>query len=327
MKMTADSSSPAIVHQHRRKFEMTTHQSPDRKAASRPDRTDRLFFLEVSEGRILSMNADGTDKQVLVAGCRIPDGIVVDAKGGHIYWTNMGVPTLNDGSIERVDLDGGNRTTIVPNGGTHTPKQLHLDKEAGKLYWGDREGMRVMRCNLDGSGLETLVQTGEGDEDRKDQTRWCVGIAVDHNWDEIYWTQKGPDNGEVGRLFRAPIELKPGETPSTRTDIELIYDKLPEPIDLEIVDGYLYWTDRGNPPRGNSVNRIKLEIDEHDHGPLEIIVHNLMEGIGIAIDAANDRMFITDLAGTIYRARLDGIDVRPIAVAQGNLTGIAYAEI
>ena len=32
------------------------------------------------------------------------------SKRGHIYWTNMGVPNLNDGSIERVDLDGRNRT-------------------------------------------------------------------------------------------------------------------------------------------------------------------------------------------------------------------------
>jgi hypothetical protein len=40
----------------------------------------------------------------------------------------MGVPTENDGSIERVDLDGRHRTVIVPPGGTHTPKQIHLDK-------------------------------------------------------------------------------------------------------------------------------------------------------------------------------------------------------
>jgi hypothetical protein len=45
------------------------------------------------------------------------------------------------------------------------PKQLHLDKRNGKLYWSDREGMRVMRSNLDGSQIETLVQTGEGDAD------------------------------------------------------------------------------------------------------------------------------------------------------------------
>ena len=63
----------------------------------------------------------------------------------------MGVPKLNDGSIERADLDGENRRFIVAPGGTFTPKQLHLDKTNGKLYWSDREGMRVMRANLDGS--------------------------------------------------------------------------------------------------------------------------------------------------------------------------------
>jgi hypothetical protein len=288
--------------------------------------SSRLFFLEASGGRIQSMNPDGSDIETIVTGCRIPDGIAVDAVGGHIYWTNMGVPSLNDGSIERVDLDGKNRITIIPNGATHTPKQLHLDKESGKLYWCDREGMRVMRANLDGSDIETLVQTGEGD-DVRDQTLWCVGIAVDHNYDEIYWTQKGPDNGEVGRLYRAPIAMRPGETPSTRSDIELVLDRLPEPIDLEIADGWLYWTDRGDPPRGNSVSRMRLEVTDHDHGPLEIVFTHLMEGIGIALDVANERMFMTDLAGTVYAARLDGSEGRPIAVAQGNLTGIAYAEI
>lgn len=305
---------------------MTQSQTLEPALVEAPVRTGRLFFLEINAGKIHSIKPDGSDKQTIVTGARNPDGVVVDARAGHIYWTNMGVPSLNDGSIERVDLDGGNRITIVPDGATHTPKQLHLDEEGAKLYWCDREGMRVMRCNLDGSAIETLVQTGQGD-DVRDQALWCVGIAVDHGWDEIYWTQKGPDNGEVGRLFRAPIALRNGESPSTRTDIELVFDKLPEPIDLEIADGYLYWTDRGNPPRGNSVNRIKLELDEHDHGPLEIVVRDLMEGIGIAIDAANDRMFLTDLAGSIYEARLDGSARKMIAAAQGNLTGIAYAEI
>jgi hypothetical protein len=38
-------------------------------------------------------------------------------------------------------------------------------------------------------------------------------------------------------------------------------------------------------------------------------------------------MFITDLAGTVYTARLDGSEKKPVLVAQGNITGIAYAEI
>src|SRR4029077_3910405 len=156
--------------------------------------TARVFVLDASAGRILSMKTDGSDGRVIGTGCRMPDGIVVDAEAGHIYWTNMGIPTANDGSIERADIDGSNRRTIVHEGSTFTPKQLQLDKKGGKLYWSDREGMRVMRANLDGSKVETLVETGRTDSDRMDATRWCVGIALDHERDQIYWTQKGPDN-------------------------------------------------------------------------------------------------------------------------------------
>src|ERR1700757_3051255 len=135
--------------------------------------TGRLFYLEASGGRIHSVNADGSDRKVIVTGARIPDGVVVDSQAGHIYWTNMGVPSKNDGSIERADLDGQNRRTIIPEGETFTPKQLHLEKKSGKLYWCDREGMRVMRSNLDGSKIETLVDPSQGDaRPGLDQTKW-----------------------------------------------------------------------------------------------------------------------------------------------------------
>ena len=81
------------------------------------------------------MNTDGSDRKTIVTNCHLPDGIVVDVDAGHIYWTNMGIPSLDDGSIERADLDGKNRKTIVAQGDTYTPKQIILDKKGGKLYW------------------------------------------------------------------------------------------------------------------------------------------------------------------------------------------------
>jgi sugar lactone lactonase YvrE len=135
---------------------MSEVQTTSRVASGSKSKTGRLFVLELNAGRIHSMNTDGTNKETIVTNCRFPDGIVVDAEAGHIYWTNMGVPNLDDGSIERADLDGGNRRVIVPQGITHTPKQIHLDKDSGRLYWCDREGMRVMRANLDGSHIELV---------------------------------------------------------------------------------------------------------------------------------------------------------------------------
>jgi len=289
-----------------------------------------LYFLDGSGGRILSVKPDGSDKKVIVTGAGpIPDGIVVDTEAGHIYWTNMGVPSKNDGSIERADLDGKSRTTIVPEGETFTPKQLHLEKESAKLYWCDREGMRVMRCNLDGSKIETLVDSSGGDaRPGPDQTKWCVGITVDPEHGKIYWTQKGPTKANRGRIFRANLEISKGETPANRSDIEVLFDKLPEPIDLELdlENRVLYWTDRGDPPHGNTVNRASMDAKPGEAAP-EILVTHLMEGIGIALDFKGNRMFFTDLAGDLYSARLDGSEEKLLLGAQGNLTGIAYVEI
>jgi hypothetical protein len=287
-------------------------------------RVARLFVLDASGGRVFSMNPDGSDSQTLVTGCRLPDGITLDLDKGHFYWTDMGVPDRNDGKIERADLDGRNRMTIIPEGATHTPKQIHLDSKNRKLYWSDREGMRVMRSNLDGSHIETLVQSGRGDADRRDPSNWCVGITVDTDRGYIYWTQKGPDNGERGRIFRANLDIPAGQSAANRRDIVVLFDGLPEPIDLELdlQNRHLYWTDRGDPPRGNTVNRTSID------GKLtqDIMLGNLMEGIGIALDVAGDRMFVTDLAGSVYCAKLNGSQKRVLAYAQGNLTGVAYAE-
>ena len=291
----------------------------------------RLFFLDLGAGRVLSANSDGSGLKTIVdEGRKLPDGLVVDAAAGHLYWTNMGIPKKNDGSILRSDLDGKNMVTIVPPGGTFTPKQLQLEKKSGKVYWSDREGMRVMRANLDGSTIETLVDTSAGDpRPGPDATKWCVGVAVDVEGGKIYWTQKGDDNAGQGRIFRASIETPRGQSPANRKDIELLYEALPEPIDLDldVASRTLYWTDRGDPPRGNTVNRAPMDPTPGARREPEVIFDHLMEGIGLALDVKGGRMFVTDFGGSVYSASLDGSNRKMLLYAQGNLSGIAYAEL
>jgi 3-hydroxyacyl-CoA dehydrogenase len=309
----------------RRRHEPHTTASHDNNGAR-----ERVFFLDVSGGRMASVNPDGSNLQILLEGLdRLPDGLQVDVEAGHIYWTNMGNPKANDGSIERSDLDGGNRRTIVREGATFTPKQLALDKKSGKLYWCDREGMRVMRANLDGSNIETLVDTSHGDaRPGSDAAKWCVGIAVDHDGGHVYWTQKGPDNAGQGKILRANLEKPKAEDAADRSDIEVLFDALPEPIDLDLdLDNRLiYWTDRGDAPRGNTVSRAHMDPTSRNGQP-EILVRGLMEGIGLALDLSGRRMFFGDLGGSVYSAKLDGSEQRALTFAEGNLTGVAYASV
>ena len=295
---------------------------PEKESAA----AGRILFLDLKAGRVLSANPYGADLKVLLEGHKTGmDGIAVDAAAGHIFWTNMGRMKENDGSIERMDLDGRNLTTVVPTGGAFTPKQLKLDKKNSRLYWSDREGMRVMRSNLDGSGIETLVETGRGDADRLNARNWCVGIAVDAERGKIYWTQKGGDNAGAGSIRRANIEIPKGQDAARRSDIEVLFTGLPEPIDidLDLSKRMMYWTDRGDAPRGNTVNRAPMDSPADP----EILVSGLHEGIGIALDIKGGRMYFTDLGGSVYRANLDGSDKRELLTGQGTLTGIAYVEL
>ena len=66
-----------------------------------------------------------------------------------------------------------------------------------------------------------------------------------------------PAKAHFSRQYRRSA----GPAACRRSDIELLYEDLPEPIDLELDSRHrmIYWTDRGDPPRGNTVNRAPMD--------------------------------------------------------------------
>lgn len=272
----------------------------------------KSFQEIISRGEVLALPLDGRDPVLITSDVNfvtLPDGVIYNTKRRRLYFTNMGIPPLNDGSVCSVRLDGTHMETVLAKGSVHTPKQLALDHVNEKLYISDREGLRVMRCDMDGSGLETLIQTGDyrNPDDARDQTKWCVGIAVSSKTGLFYWTQKGPSKSGHGRIFCAPIDTTEG-----RRHPVCVLDNLPEPIDLEFdeTSNILYWTDRGEVPYGNTFNRIRL--DASGTGPAtvspdavtglrhEILAQNFDETIGLALDKAEGRWYISDMGGTIW---------------------------
>lgn len=303
--------------------------------ASDTDRSSgRLVILQVQPPAIIALDPDsGRTETIFALPAGIPDGIQVDVPGNAVYWTNMGerpssgedFPTA-DGAIERCDLDGHNRAVLVGGGAIVTPKQLQFDPGTGLLYWCDREGMTVQRCRKDGSGLATLLRTGRWPDDMGDVLRHCVGIALDQRNGHLYWTQKGPPDGGLGRIFRMGLDIPDGMAPENRTDVELLIDHLPEPIDLEIDydRNQLYWTDRGDLAGGNSVNRADITAEGlRNH---EILATGLQEGIGIALDLDRRRVFIGDLSGTIRMIPMEGGDLVTIHRCAGPVTGVAFVS-
>lgn len=295
-------------------------------AETQPDQLPNLYVLDVglgannaeisqipTAGRILRFDQSTGKMTPLVTGQSLPDGIDISHSTGRMFWTNMGRATSTyDGSVHSAKLDGTDIQTVLKPGTVHTPKQLLVDDDAGKLYFCDRERMSVHRCNFDGSGHEILIKAGnpESSADREDLTRWCVGITLDKSLGHIYWTQKGPSKFSRGRIFRAGIEMPHGQSADNRTDIELLLDQLPEPIDLEFdeVSRVLYWTDRGEHPFGCSLNCVDLSGSTdlaYLQSNRKIISRHFNEPIGLKLGAKKE-VYVTDLGGSVYRVK-DGV--------------------
>ncbi|MFJ5521247.1 hypothetical protein ACIQB4_29950 [Streptomyces griseoluteus] len=263
-----------------------------------------------------------------------PDGIVIES--GTVYWTTMGEPLSNpairgeagqdfsrrNGGLHALDLDSGERRDVVPPGKITTGKQLTSDGK-GTLYWADREGHRISRIRTDGSGLTDLVvtpvDTGIMGE--------CVGVAVDPVRGHLYWTQKGPAKGGQGRILRAGLTLPDGESAECRSDVEVLWSGLPEPIDLHLEGDGLYWTDRGAAPAGNTLNRAQLPAVGARGEPPEILADGFEEAIGLAVDSEEGFAYVSDLGGHLRVVPLPDGPLSHEAPREitlpGPLTGIA----
>jgi hypothetical protein len=307
-----------------------------------------LYFLDTGlaaknlkdvaqSGHVLLGASDGRPLKTLVSLQHAPDGLGISISAGKLFWTCMGVTGADDGAVYSANLDGTEVTPLVAGGQINTGKQLIIDSVQSKLYFCDREGLRVWRCNFDGSDLELLVQTGDrkNEAEKLDQTRWCVRIAVSHTTGKFYWTQKGPSKGSKGRIFRANIDFPQAQNALQRNDIECIFQNLPEPIDLDIDETHqaLYWTDRGELPLGNSVNKASLKGLRPMSGPsiagkdYEIVARNFHEAVGIKLDLIHHHFYPTDLGGAVYRFNLDGSGRGKFYEDQGSFTGITLAHV
>ncbi|KAE8318251.1 hypothetical protein BDV41DRAFT_560993 [Aspergillus transmontanensis] len=268
-------------------------------------------------GEIVELTSDGKIRRVLVDNQALPDGIAIDPESKRMFWTCMGTPGKDDGAVYSADLDGSDIQTVVAPGMINTPKQLTLDSAAKKLYFCDREGLRVCRCNFDGTDFTVLIQTGQYKDPQEvnDAKNWCVGVAVAPRLGKFYWTQKGASKGGQGRIFCANIDMPAGQSATSRSDIQCLLNNLPEPIDLEVdeTSRTLYWTDRGEIPFGNSLNRVGLDqsglpLPVDTNLGYEVLCRHLNEAIGLRLDLENGHIYMTDLGGSIYRCNADGTE-------------------
>jgi sugar lactone lactonase YvrE len=216
-------------------------------------------------------------------------------------------------------------------GHVHTAKQLCIDKQNKKIYFCDREGLRLHRVNLDGSNHEVIVKTGDWqtEPEKSANAHYCpVGITISHKLNKFFWTQKGPSKGNDGTIFAAPLDLPAGTDLAARNDIEVIASHLPECIDLFFDDdtGILYWTDRGELPLGNTLNKKQI-IGADANAKHQIIAQGFAEAIGLAFHKEKQVIYVSELGGRIWQCGLEPGPKRKLYENAGSaFTGLTFVK-
>lgn len=261
----------------------------------------------------------------------MPDGLTVDKKSQRMFWTCMGMPGKSDGALYSANIDGTDCRAIVAPGLVNTPKQLTIDTSNERLYFCDREGAGVFRCKYDGSSLQRILSGVRVGSNGVEESTWCVGLAPVPSVGKLFWSQKGPSKGGKGRIFSANLPSL-GEDRVDVESIQCLLDDLPEPVDLEYDHQLqeLFWTDRGELPFGNSLNKIKLD-ERGERAPVqhgaghEIIARNLHEAIGLKLVSDCEEVLVTDLGGSVYTLnRRSGSKTVLFCDEQKAFTGISY---
>ena len=97
-----------------------------------------------------------------------------------MYWANGGW----DPKIERADLDGSNRYTVITN--VTRPTGLTIDFSLGMIFWVDGENKVIECANLNGTNRQTIA------------SELPKPFALTQYKDYIYWTDQ-----KLGSIYRA----------------------------------------------------------------------------------------------------------------------------
>ncbi len=166
----------------------------------------KMYWAEGITKSIRRANLDGSAAEILWTGNN-PHGVALDLAGGKMYIADYG-----SGNLHKADLDGTNPAIVFATGNTDSIVEVALDLRAGqeKLYWSDRSLSAIRRCNLDGSGVETVISG----------VTYASGVFVDPFTDQIYWS----GNGAIQRrqLSGGPVENIVTGLGTTLRDFELL---------------------------------------------------------------------------------------------------------
>ena len=211
-----------------------------------------------------------------------------------MYWIDAAAGTLHR-------LIGDTVENLLPN--VQNATSLAVDVAGGKLYWaektGDRTG-RIRRVNLDGLNVKLI----------KDLTSVPLDIALDTVGGKLYLTNSW------GKIQRLNVD-------GSNLQSNLITDlQNPNHLVLDAARGKVYWTEQTEKATG-TLRRANL-----DGTDIQLVKELTSAPHGIAVDAVNQKLYLTNSWGKIQRLNVDGSNFQPNLITDlESPKGIAVDEV
>ena len=187
-------------------------------------------------GKIRRANLDGSNVQLVKELTSVPYGIALDTANRKIYLTNSW------GKVQRLNVNGSN---FQPNliTGLEDLKDIAVDIVNHKVYWTEKtsdRSSRIRRANLDGSNVQQV----------KVLTNVSLSIAIDTSVGRIYLTDA---SGKVQRLNVDGSNFQPNLITGLKD---------PKGIALDVVEGKVYWTEKGSIRRASFNGRVLRRLSQ-----------------------------------------------------------------
>ncbi|XP_019616125.1 PREDICTED: low-density lipoprotein receptor-related protein 4-like [Branchiostoma belcheri] len=211
----------------------------------------------------------------------LPIGILVLLWGVPVMSTADFLLVADDnlGSITQVNMADGTKRPLPLGPVTH-PQAVSYDPRSDHVYWTDYWDEVILRAHRNGSGRETLVDSGVITAD---------GLTLDLPGGNMFWTDRHAETVSVARLDGRYVRTLVSQDVGTLGDIV-----------VDPANGYMFWTDWGVNCR---IERAAMD----GTGRVVLISYIFGTPRGLAIDYIEQRIYWSDAAyRTIQSVDLSG---------------------
>lgn len=262
---------------------------------------NKMYWADDVTNQIFQANLDGTNPTTIIdAVSEEILGLDIDLVNAKIYWTQKNfIGTIS--RIKKANLDGSNIQTVYTAFYQTALEDLVLDAPNNKMYWSDRFEELVKKADLDGSNVINIAANQYD----------VYPLALDKVNQKIYWAYR--DAG-TSSYFIQQADLDGSNVVNVTTTTGFCTTLLVDPA-----NNALYW---GNRISGTNNKIFKANLDGTNHQVFKNETGEFYFINGLALDAANSKIYWTVVRDIIKRIDLNGLNEETLIFTTESPTAI-----